>query len=567
MAIRFPRRSCPVPLPTVLNPVDAPVPHEVVPHSGARFAAELIIDSLPDLVLWVGRDGTLLAHGGGGTTSALNPRPGSIGKSVDAIWPARLSSLLKQLARTVSAQHEAAAARFTSCGVEYVVHASPQGTDRVVCVIRPLRDVAVSEPPPEFERGTFLQRLRESLAWATVRETPLALAIIHIDGFADISAVLAAEVSEQVIGAARRRLPPQREDPASARGGPCAYLGLLSASLLAVVIDSDERAAIEACVNDICASLRAPIHCAEADFHLTPYVGVAIAGRDTDSPQLLLERARAASLQARRSGRTRDIHFFTDSVQLRALARIDLRAELRRAIDNGEIRLRYRGRHDLRTDRLVGWVGSLHWIHPQRGQIRPAEFIRVAAATGLASALSRSVLEQLREDFARLTGRGALEGCISFAALQHHVLDDLFLCDVAQLVAAGGIPAARLELRIAEKVFVTRPPEHAEALKRLGVRLVVDEVGRDLGSLPALARAPLSGLQLDRAWVTVLHTDPIAATICRAGIALANALGVEPIASGVDTVESRATLLALGCTFGSGDFYREEDWPPLAPPL
>ena len=87
------------------------------------------------------------------------------------------------------------------------------------------------------------------------------------------------------------------------------------------------------------------------------------------------------------------------------------------------------------------------------------------------------------------------------------------------------------------------------------MQFVVDEVGRGVSSLMALARAPVFGLQLDRAWVRALRSDDVARNVCRAGIAIANALSLTPIATGVDDAEQRDALLELGCRFGIGDLY------------
>ncbi|MGH8270617.1 MAG: EAL domain-containing protein, partial [Steroidobacteraceae bacterium] len=259
------------------------------------------------------------------------------------------------------------------------------------------------------------------------------------------------------------------------------------------------------------------------------------------------------------SGAARVIRFFTDTMKIRALARIDLTRELRNAVANSDIRLRYTGRFDLQRGRLTACVGYLRWPHPLRGEIRPAEFLRLAEATGLSASLSRAALVNLRQDFARLAARGDPEVRISFGALRHHVLHDEFVADVARLIEGGGMPAERLELRIAEKVFITREPAHFEPLRRLGLRLIVDEVGRGMGSLDALARAPLWGLQLDRAWVAALRSDPLARKVCRAGIEMASALGLVPIATGVDDAATRDALLELGCAYGSGDLYRDQE--------
>ena len=512
----------------------------------------------------VSRDGIVVAHGGGRDMAGLRPSAEADGKPLEASWPAPIAALLRQLTRKSIAQRITAEARFTTRGGEYTVLVSPRGPDRAVCVIRPAGGPLADDPAdsgvrpaPRLDRRGFLQRFKESLSWAALRETPIALAVIHIDGITDIAQVLASQVSEQVMSAAIRRLPAPPDGPGAAATPPW-YLGQLSEGLLAIVIESADRDAIEGCVVQVCASLREPVRTGDAEFHLTPYAGVAILGQDASTPRLLLEQARSAAMEARRSGSAHGVRFFTDTMKLRTLARIDLTRELRNAIANGDIRLRYTGRHDMKSGRLVTCVGYLRWQHPLRGEIRPAEFLRLAAATGLAASLSRAVLSHLRSDFAVLAARCASEVCISFGALRHHVLHDEFLHDVSQLVSDGGIPAERLELRIAEKVFITREQSHAEALKRVGVRLVVDEVARGIGSLDSLARAPIWGLQLDRAWVAALRTDPVAGKVCRAGIEMAAALGLVPIATGVDAADIRDALLQLGCCYGSGDLYQQD---------
>ncbi|MGA7537994.1 MAG: EAL domain-containing protein [Steroidobacteraceae bacterium] len=528
--------------------------------------SDLLIEALPDLALLIGRDGLVLAQGGARDTAGLKPPAAATGKPLDASWPAPLAALLLQLTRKSIAQRTTVEARFTDAGTEYLAQASPRGPERAVCIVRPAGSATLddgsdsgSRPPPQFERRGFLRRFKDSISWAALRENPIALAVIHVDGLADIAQVLASHVSEQVMSTALYRLPQSPPSPETPGAGPRWYLGQLGENLLAVVLESADREDIEACVARICASLREPIRTGDAEFHLTPYAGAAILGQDASTPKVLLEQARAAAMEARRSGAAPGIRFFTDTLKLRALARIDLTRELRDAIGNGDIRLRYVGRHDLESGRLAACVGYLRWQHPLRGEIRPAEFLRVAAATGLAASLSRAVLAHLRRDFAALAARCESEVCISFGALRHHLLHEEFLSDMRQLVTDGGIPAERLELRIAEKVFITREPAHSEALKRLGVRLVVDEVARGSGSLDSLARAPIWGLQLDRGWVAALRTDPIARKVCRAGIEMAAALGLVPIATGVDDAETRAALLELGCAYGSGDLYRDDE--------
>ncbi len=518
-----------------------------------------LIETLPDLVVLVRRDGVILAHGGGHGVAALRPARPATGERLEALWSEPVAALLRQLTRKVIAVRTTAEAKFEQDGRSYEVRASAQGPDRAVCILREaageLRiDTADTgeRPQPHLDRRGFLKRFKESMALAALRETPIAVAVIHIDGIADIAQVLAVTVAEQVMSAAIRRLPSPGAEATVEKPWWC--LGQLSESLLAVVLESDSRDTLDACVSQVCASLREPIHAGGAEFHLTPYAGIAILGQDASSPQTLLDHARAAATEARRSARS-TVRFFSDTVKLRILARLDMARELREAIAHGGFRLRYVGRYDLGTGRRVAHVGYLRWLHPLRGEIRPSEFLRVAETTGLAAPLSRAVLQCLREDSLALAAGEHADVRLSFGPLRHHVLHENFAADISRFLVEGSVPPERLELRIAEKTFIAQDPKQLVRLEQLGVRLVVDEVGRGMGSLDWLARAPIWGLQLDRAWVTALRNDAVARKVCGAGIAMAGALGLTPIATGVDNREQREALLALGCRYGSGDLY------------
>jgi EAL domain-containing protein (putative c-di-GMP-specific phosphodiesterase class I)/GGDEF domain-containing protein len=523
------------------------------------ISGDTLIETLPDLVVLVRRDGIVLAHGGGHGVAALRPARQVAGERLEALWSEPVAALLKQLARKVIAIRATADAKFEQDGRSYEVRASAQGPDRAVCIIRETAGEARTDtadtgerPQPHLDRRGFLKRFKESMALAALRETPIAVAVIHVDGIADIAQVLAVTVSEQVMSAAIRRLPSRAADACTDK--PWWYLGQLSESLLALVLESDSRDTIETCVSEVCARLREPIHAGGAEFHLTPYAGVAMLGQDGAAPQALLDHARTAAVEARRSART-TVRFFSDTVKLRTLARLDMARELREAIAHGGFRLRYIGRHDLDSGRRVAHVGYLRWLHPLRGEIRPSEFLRVAETTALAVPLSRAVLACLREDCAALATGEDPDVRVSFGPLRHHVLHEDFAADIARFLAETSVPPERLELRIAEKTFIAQDPKQLIRIDELGVRLVVDEVGRGMGSLDWLARAPIWGLQLDRAWVTALRNDAVARKVCGAGIAMAGALGLTPIATGVDDSAQREALLALGCRYGSGDLY------------
>ncbi|HEX7236427.1 MAG TPA: EAL domain-containing protein [Gammaproteobacteria bacterium] len=521
------------------------------------MASPELFDALPDLLLLLRRDGSPVAHAGGKSVTELGAPASGTGVFVPT-WSEPTAVLVRQLVRRVLVDRAPVEAQFREREKQYDIRVHPQGVDRVVCVIRPtLReaggDAALENTgenrKPQLDRRGFLRRFKESTSVATLCERPVAVAVLFIEEIADIAQIIATKVSEQIMSTALSRLPAR-----SAGDAPQWYLGQLGENLLALVVESDERVVIEAKVAEVCAAFREPIAVGDAEFRLTPYAGVSMLGVDATTPRVLLDHARAAAAEARRAV-SREIFFFSDTLQLQSLARVDVARELREAVANGAVRLRYTGRHDLRTGRLVAWVGYVRWEHPLRGEIRPAEFLRVAQATGLATSLSRSVLAHLAADFAELGGQTTPDVRISFGALRDHVLHEDFVADVQGFLAESGLPPERLELRVAEKLLVARDLAEFRSLHRQGVQFVVDEVGRDVSSLSALARAPVWGLQLDRAWVQALGSDAVARTVCRAGIAMTTALSLMPIATGVDDEAQRNALLELGCRYGIGDLY------------
>ncbi len=512
--------------------------------------------ALPDLLLLVRRDGTIVAHAGGKGVSELGA-PASGAAVFAPSWSDETATLVRHLIRRALADRAPAESEFSERDNQYEIRVHPLGMDRALCVLRPsLRDTsrdALEQTGAhrrlQLDRRGFLRRFKEATSFATLRERPVAVAVLYLEEIADIAQVIATKVSEQIMSTALSRLPAHPMD-----GSPEWYLGQLSENLLALVVESTDRDVIEKTVAGVCAKFREPVVLGDAEFRLTPYAGVSILGVDATSPRVLLDHARSAAAEARRAV-SGGVFFFSDTVQLKALSRVDIARELRDAITNGAVKLRYAGRHDLRTGRLVAWVGYVRWEHSLRGEVRPAEFLRVAQATGLAASLSRSVLAHLPKDFAMLGGPAEEGVRISFGALRDHVLHEDFVADMQRFLVESGLPPDRLELRIAEKLLVARDSADFRSLERLGVQFVVDEVGRDVSSLASLARAPVWGLQLDRAWVQALAADAVARTVCRAGIAMATALDLTPIATGVDDEAQRDALLELGCLYGLGDLY------------
>jgi predicted signal transduction protein with EAL and GGDEF domain len=511
---------------------------------------------LPDLIVELRRDGSVIRQAGG-------PLPGTLRPETQCL-PA-MTDVLRQLTRRAIAARGTVEETMTSAGRCYEIRVTAHSPDRAVGMIRAL---ALSDTLPHgereggghWDRRRFWHRLTESISTASLGERSVALAVIHLDGIAEISQIMDTNASDQLIGTALDRLSSTDE---LTKEGEKWYAGQTGDAELTVVFNHADRDTIECSISLICESLRTRLDSGDASFYLKVYAGVAILGQDAGSQKVLLESARAATMEARRCEAT-GAHFYSDTLKLRALTRLDIAQELVDALANRDIRLRYRARHDLESGRLVAMVGYVCWHHPIRGEIPPARFLGAAAATGLAAALSRSVWEHIREDAQAILPQVADDVRISFGALRHHVIDGTLISDVESGLNERSIDPSRLELRISERIHATRDTAEWHGLADRGVRFVVDEVGRKLCSIERLAKAPIWGLQLDRASAIAMAHDATARKICCAVVAMARAMLLVPIATAVDTAKQRQYLLSIGCEQGSGDYYKSSTMTDLA---
>lgn len=520
--------------------------------------ANPLLELLPDLALLMRRDGSVLAQIGGAGLAGLWPR---VQGELAVAWSPAIGALLKQMVRRSISGRRPIEARFEEREQAFHARVVPQGPDRAIAVIRMIQPGSRDESAEQtgehrrqgMDRRGFMRRLKDLMAVAMLREQPLSVAVLFVDGIPDIAQVIAARVSEQLMNLALLRLSAQIRDAHDAQ--PQWHLGQIGENTLAVAIETADRDTIETCVTNISGSLREPLTAGDAEFRLTPYAGVAISGMDAAaSPEDLLEHARTAAAEARQSASSR-VSFYSDTMQLRSLARLDLGRELREAIAEGQIRFRYYGRYELASGRLVTQVGYLRWHHPLRGQLGPADFLRIAGSTGLALTLSRAALQVLTADISAHVGQWDPQVRVSFAPLRDHLFHEAFVSDIERMLVDGAIPAERLELRIAERTFVARDMRHLRVLQRRGVQLVIDRSCCAMSSLTALARTPIAGLQLDGSLINTLCDDEIARKVCRAGINMATALDMMSIAPGLRTPAQRDALVAMGCTHGSGDLF------------
>ncbi len=533
-----------------------------------------LIAAVPDLVAFIDRTGTIVKYVGGRDIEALQGAMPVQGKQLAELWTPPTADLLLRMVRRVLKDCAAADGQFTEHARKYDVRVSPHGRERAMLVIR--ASSAVSEPgsrivadqrsqpsasseAPTLERRAFAQRLRQSVADAALRERPLAICMIYFDGLQDIAQVADFSIADQIFKTLLRRVAAAL--PVAHSGSW--YVGQLGESVVTGVFEElSERIALEKAAATLCDAVRQPVLVGDASFALQPCAGVAILGSDARDGRALLEHARSAMFEARREG-GRSICFYSDTLRLRPLARLDLERELRDAIAADQLALRYAARHDLETGARIALQSYLRWPHLLRGELRPSEFLPLAENTGLAADLSRWALERMRHDFSSTAADTATPLRLSFGALRHHLATGALLADLAEWLKCWQPGSLQLELRISERSLagMQAPEQLLAKLAELGAAIVIDEFGRHFSSMARLASLPIAALQIDRQFVVGSAHDPAAARLCRAVAALARELNIGCFASGVDSRADRERLLALGIREGIGDCFGGIDAP------
>jgi len=280
--------------------------------------------------------------------------------------------------------------------------------------------------------------------------------------------------------------------------------------------------------------------------------GYALAPADGTDVDTLLRRADMAMYLAKgtrtgtaRYDRTRD-HY--DAAQLALVA------ELRRAIETGELVLFYQPKAELRTGRVCAVEALLRWQHPVRGTVPPDAFLPVAEKTGLIDALTRWVLATA---LAQVVAWGpAFEGLsMSVNVSARNLARPDFADTVLAALSAAGVPAARLVVEITETALMTDPEVAADVLARLstaGVRISVDDFGQGQTSLGYLSTLPLHELKIDKSFVGDLPDNLGHAAIVRSVVDLGHNLGLQVVAEGVETHQTVALLTATGCDVAQG---------------
>ena len=283
-------------------------------------------------------------------------------------------------------------------------------------------------------------------------------------------------------------------------------------------------------------------------------IGIAFSPEDGVTSEALIRNADLALYAAKDGGRGRH-HFYAEDLHSDAEERRQLEQDLRDAIASGGFEVHYQPVVHTSTERITGFEALLRWNHPTRGPLSPAKFIPVAEDSGLIAQIGEWVLRQACHDLAKWPESVRVAVNVSPLQFSNPALPAI----ITHALAAAQVNPARLELEITESVFLN-DDEGTDAmfaaLKRVGVRLSLDDFGTGYSSLGYLKKAPFDKIKIDQSFVrgATINGSRNGAIIASI-VSLAEALGMETTAEGVETFDELDLVRMLGCSHVQGYIY------------
>jgi diguanylate cyclase (GGDEF)-like protein/PAS domain S-box-containing protein len=403
-------------------------------------------------------------------------------------------------------------------------------------------------------RTLFEQHLSGQLKEAAETGETLAIIFIDLDDFKTINDSLGHHSGDELLRVVAQRIRHQvAEDDVIARLGGDEFAVLLHEH------DEDARAP-QIIADKILRSISAPLVVGERELRVSGSAGIAISeqGRYTSADEML-RNADVAMYASKNSGKNRLATFTTD-MHADAMRRLELTADLRRALEEDGLLLEYQPIVDIADDRVVGAEALARWPHPVYGRIPPPEFIELAEESGLILPLGAWVLETACAQMKQWMddGRANAEQHVSVNVSALQMADPGMHDMVRDTLARTGLDPHQLQLEITESVLVERPEAMAEelaALIALGVRIAIDDFGTGHSVLAYLRQLPVDTLKVDKAFIDAIDLDDGQAQLAQGIINLAHALDITVVAEGIETRGQAVVLRAMGPVLGQGYLY------------
>ena len=398
-------------------------------------------------------------------------------------------------------------------------------------------------------RAMFMTSFSRALA-ASRSRGQVAVLFLDVDRFKLLNDSLGHGVGDQLLAALSRRL------IASSNGQLVARLG---GDEFTVLVDGpDAEGAALAVAERMLDACRLPFSIAGHEIFASVSIGCAVSGPSDRTITELLRKADIALYGAKSEGRGRVVAFRHDMDGLSA-EKFDLDNSLHRSVERGELMLQYQPIIDLQTGEVAGVEALLRWNHPHRGVLSPAMFISVAEETGEIIRIGQWVLEQACRDAVTFQAmRPGVPLSMSVNVSADEFRQPGLAARIERVLETTGLVPRNLKLELTETVLLGDVPQTMEILgelKGLGICLSIDDFGTGYSSLSYLQRLPVDVIKVDQSFVASLNTEATARPVLRAVVELANALFMQVIAEGIETLDQLDFLREIGCGFGQGFYF------------
>jgi diguanylate cyclase (GGDEF)-like protein/PAS domain S-box-containing protein len=409
-------------------------------------------------------------------------------------------------------------------------------------------------------RALFADHVKLTIARAKrAPQRHFAILFCDLDRFKVINDSLGHMVGDQLLAEVARRLEKcLREGDTVARVGGDEFTILLE--------DLNNEAEAEEVANRIQELVSAPILLDGREVYTTMSIGLVTGNGDSRDPEDLLRDADTAMYRAKSLGKARHV-IFDNTMHASAINLLQIETDLRKALDKGQFFLQYQPIVSLDDFRVCGFEALIRWQHPERGLVSPLDFIPIAEDTGQILAIGEWALNEACRQMHRwetaypVSAPLFISVNLSCKQFNHPLLIE----QVAEVIKRTRISPRRLKLEITESAVMDNIDSATSMLRQLrdiGVQLAIDDFGTGYSSLSYLHKFPIDTLKIDRSFVTRMAENPENIEIVRTIILLAQVLGMDVIAEGVETKEQLKILRDLKCEYGQGYYFSR---PATAP--
>jgi diguanylate cyclase (GGDEF)-like protein len=397
-------------------------------------------------------------------------------------------------------------------------------------------------------RTTLVTKMQAALAWAHASRGRVSVLFIDLDGFKTINDVLGHSVGDLLLVEVAKRLArcASPEDTVARYGG----------DEFVIVSPSKASDARRSLPEAVLAALTEPMTMGGHEFFVGASIGVSAFPTDGTDAQTLLKTADIAMYAAKNRGRN-CYEFYRSRMHAATDARLELSVRLRKAIHTGQLHLQYQPQVDMRNGDICGLEALARWHDEQYGEVEPAEFIKVAEASGLISLLGEWVMRTACEHAGiwRRMGLKPLRVSVNLSPLQLQRTN--IVATVRRVLRETAMDPTLLELEVTESTLMRDAETVVRRLaefRRSGISIAIDDFGIGYSSLGQLRTLPLDRIKVDRSFISGIGEGDTGA-IARSIITLADALGLAAIAEGVETIAQQEFLLAIGCFEAQGFLY------------